>query len=775
MIVRPRLPAWLVFVAILAFTVTLGDPWTSHARPIPGDDSSADAVGSSHLSLAARLPRPHIGPDPILPPDLRLPGPATAPLDAREVNAWIEATLAAAPGQDDNPFAGVDACVTAEMERRGTPGASLAIAQDGQVVYTKGYGVRHPTEGGDIDVETQFRIGSETKMMTAAAVMQLAEQGKVDLDAPLSTYLPDVSLAPPWELADLTLHHLLGQDSGVPDTYLVGIPQLAMPLETWATAVLPYLPLNAPPGSFWNYSNPNFSLAGLVVQRLGGLDFNDYVAQNLWAPAGMTHTTMRASEVTAGGNYATGYTPGADTLHPPEEFDLATIAPAGAAFSTPSDMVRWATLLMEGGGDVLAPESAAAMQDKQVFQDYLPWMYYGYGVFVDEFQDLADATQTVPVFEHGGNVWGYSAQLYWVPERRMAVSVLSNTMQSLSSSAICALREVAGVRPREVEPTPAPPETWDEYRGTYAMMNAILWDFTARAVPTEEGIQVNYLDLGSEFVLQPYLGDTFLLETGDPSLPILDFTFIRDKEEPATVRWLRFRTLVGQRIGQFPAAVAVRGDGCGELAFTADTDLPSLDIAAFGLDAPILIDDEAVAQDDPSDPATASFKQDVEIRGGANLFMASLTNQPGDILSLYLLYDADDDGDFAFPGEVLGAGQALSATEALLLLSGRQPAGAYQLWVHGVQVPGDESTFDLTVDLAAGENLRLADAPTAVEEGDTTTFQVCAESSGSLTAPRGGMVDFDYGYPPRRVRIPVAWEAIPPVFLPLSVATFDLR
>ncbi len=454
---------------------------------------------------------------------------------------------------------------------------------------------------------------------------------------------------------------------------------------------------------------------------------------------------------------------------------MPVIAPAGTAFSTPSDMVRWAQLLMDGGGEVLAAESAAAMQDKQVFQDYWPWMYYGYGVFVSEYQDMADPSIFVPVYDHGGNVWGYSAQLFWVPERNVAVSVLANTMQSLAGSAICALREVAGVTPREDAPTPAPPETWPQYQGTYAMMNVALWDFTAQTEPAEDGIQVTYPDLGSQFVLQPYLGDTFLLVTGDPSLPVLDFTFIRDKEDQDKVRFLRYRTLVGQRVGQFPATVAVRGDGCGELAFTADIDLPALDIAAFGLSAPILLQDVAVAQDDPEDPTSASFKRDIEIRGGANLFSASLNSQPDDILSLYLLHDADDDGDFTFPAEVMGVGQAASATGSLLLLSGRQPPGNYRLWVHGYQVPADESTFNLSVDLAAGDNLRLENVPPAVDEGATATFQVCAEGTRSMTPPTRGLVDFNYGYPPRRVRIPVNWEPGPRVYLPLALAGFDWR
>ena len=219
-------------------------------------------------------------------------------------------------------------------------------------------------------------------------------------------------------MTGFNLHHLLTHSSGIPDTYVV---DMSIPLAEWAP-YLRYLSLNAEPGDFWNYANPNFSLAGLVVEKVSGVPYAEYMADHVWGPAGMTSATLDYTAVITRGNHATGFDPATRTEYPPQYWSYPALAPAGTAFATPSDMVRWASLLMAGGGGVLSPASIAAMQTRQMTTDQLPWLDYGYGIFVWDYVDATDAMQHLTVYEHGGNLPGWSAQLYWVPERRMAVT-----------------------------------------------------------------------------------------------------------------------------------------------------------------------------------------------------------------------------------------------------------------------------------------------------------------------------------------------------------------
>ena len=214
-------------------------------------------------------------------------------------------------------------------------------------------------------------------------------------------------------------------------------------LGDWATG-MGDKQLHAPPGAFWNYSNPNFSLAGRLVEVATGRSFNDVVVEDVWRPAGMETTFMLPSRVMSYGNYSYGHNLVDAMGNPvapvaPDAYETFVLGPAGMAFSTPSDMVRWAKLLIDGGGDVLLPTSVAAMQDRQIFMGIVDPQWYGYGIFVEDVGDTR-------IYHHAGNVPGWSSQLYWVPEQDFAVSILANDFQSLNRSAGLRARRRHGAR-----------------------------------------------------------------------------------------------------------------------------------------------------------------------------------------------------------------------------------------------------------------------------------------------------------------------------------------
>jgi CubicO group peptidase (beta-lactamase class C family) len=441
----------------------------------------------------------------------------------------------------------IDSCVETDMAALGTPGASVAVILDGELLYEAGYGVKHRDLGGEVDADTIFRIGSVTKGLTATAVMQQVEAGTIDLDGPVTFPVPELQVPGPWPADCITVRHLLTHTSGFPD--LPGNVDGRVDDAALADLVGNHEAqrLHAPPGVFWNYSNPNFVLAGLVVERASGIPYREYMATHVFAPAGMTRTTFYPAEVMADGNYSFGHhmrRPGViDGIYAPDDYDNAAGAPSGYAFSTAGDLATWALTLMEGGGAILEASSAAEMQHPAVSLELIPGQAYGYGVFVEPLGDLT-------LRQHGGNLQGWGAHLIWEHRNRFAVAVLANSIYSLTSAAYCIAEAVLDPGPGPPVDLPWTPEVLASFEGT--------WDFTdRRGQPLTGDISQSgpstltlYLeDPTSQWQgsidIEYYGGEVFLADLDEDGISESDFSFLADGIPPRT-NWLRSRFLVAQ-------------------------------------------------------------------------------------------------------------------------------------------------------------------------------------------------------------------------------------
>jgi CubicO group peptidase (beta-lactamase class C family) len=444
----------------------------------------------------------------------------------------------------------VDRCVGDAMAAGDTPGASVAVIVGGELVYEQGYGVKRRGGTDPVDAETMFRIGSVTKMLTAAAVMQQVDAGTVFLDDEVTRYVPELAFAGHWPDEAMTVEHLLTHATGIPDLVFHRSGDTGPnALSDWA-ASLAEVGLHAPPGTFYNYSNPNFNLAGLVVERVTGIPYREYMASRVFGPAGMTRTTFDPAVVAADGNAASGHdntAPSGEVTYSPDGYDNCVYAPAGYAFSTAGDLARWALLLADGGGAVLSPHSAAAMQSPRRDVGLLPGMAYGYGVFVEPFYDLT-------VRQHGGNIWGWGAFLLWHPERRFAVAVLANTFQSLPDAAYCIADAVLEPDHSVVPSYPVDPDRIALFEGVYEAT------LVAEPPPRPYPVLGEVLRDGDELLLMLWdpnslwfdvwplehvALDLYLADVDEDGTPDLDLTFLTSAGTPERVRWLRMRPLVG--------------------------------------------------------------------------------------------------------------------------------------------------------------------------------------------------------------------------------------
>jgi CubicO group peptidase (beta-lactamase class C family) len=194
----------------------------------------------------------------------------------------------------------IDTYVEGQMRRLKIPGASLAIIEGGEIVHLRGFGRARP--GGDAPTpQTPFFIGSLTKSITALAVMQLIEAGKIELDAPVQRYLPWFRVADPGASAEMTVRHLLNQTSGLPmvagNAVLADLDDRPDATERQVRA-LATLKITRPVGSKWEYSNLNYNVLGLIMEAASGESYADYVRDHIFIPLEMslTYTSKAAAK-----------------------------------------------------------------------------------------------------------------------------------------------------------------------------------------------------------------------------------------------------------------------------------------------------------------------------------------------------------------------------------------------------------------------------------------------------------------------------------------------
>jgi len=296
----------------------------------------------------------------------------------------------------------------------GGPGAAVAIGQRGEVIHAKGYGLANVEWGIPIGLDTVFRIGSVTKQFTAAAILRLAEAGKLEIDDPIERHLPDYPVAG----RRVTVRHLLNHTSGVKSytglpNFFPELSQKQLPL-TEMIAVFKDLPPDFQPGEKFLYNNSGYLLLGAIIEAVSGQDYATHLAETFFSPLGMPSTRyLDDRPITP--KRAAGYELG------PELVNAAPLAmswphAAGALGSTVTDLLRWDAALH--GGEVLSPASYAAMITPTTLNDGSE-AQYGFGLGLGRYRDLSNIA-------HGGGINGFVCGLAHWPDADLTVALLSN-------------------------------------------------------------------------------------------------------------------------------------------------------------------------------------------------------------------------------------------------------------------------------------------------------------------------------------------------------------
>ncbi|KIZ15270.1 serine hydrolase domain-containing protein [Streptomyces natalensis] len=344
--------------------------------------------------------------------------------------------------------------VEAQAEGFGIPGVAVGVLCDGREIYAS-HGVTSLGNPLPVDEKTLFHLASVSKTFTATALMRLVAEGKVDLDAPVRRYVPELRLADERAAAQITVLNLLNHtagldwnliDDGKGDRSLAGL-----------VAKLPELPLIAPPGARASYSQAGYNLAGRIVETVTGLPFEQAMASLVLEPVGLSDTVYGLAEVMVR-KFAVGHNRGEDgepqAARPWGAFKEGARGdnPGGGLASSVSDLLRWARFQLGDGEGVLPAPALHRMREQTV---ELRASSLGNGLGIGWFLHDVDGVRGIG---HGGSGNGQFAELLIVPERNFAVVSLANAGPdgySFNQSVVkWALGHYLGVVEQEAEPVP---------------------------------------------------------------------------------------------------------------------------------------------------------------------------------------------------------------------------------------------------------------------------------------------------------------------------------
>ena len=308
---------------------------------------------------------------------------------------------------------GIDALL-AEYTGPTVPGASLIVIHNGRVILRRAYGMADLERHVAATPETDYRLASVSKQFTAMAIMLLARDGKIGYDQPIRSILPEL----PAGTRAVTIRHLLNHTSGLPD-YEDLIPD-SQTVQVSDRDVLALLArkdtLYFAPGSTYRYSNSGYVLLGLIVERVAGVSFPEFLRARIFAPLGMTASVAHVAGVDTVPHRAYGYTPDSAGFKATDQSVTSATLGDGGIYTNVDDLVRWDQALY---GESLVDAATLRLASTPPTLPAGAETQYGFGWFVDTYRNERR-------WRHTGETSGFRNAIQRFPDRRFTVIVLTN-------------------------------------------------------------------------------------------------------------------------------------------------------------------------------------------------------------------------------------------------------------------------------------------------------------------------------------------------------------
>jgi CubicO group peptidase (beta-lactamase class C family) len=322
--------------------------------------------------------------------------------------------LSCAPYARQSSLSGSIDALFSDFNQPGTPGASLAVTQNGRVIYSKAYGLADVENSVPASTSTNYRLASITKQFTATAILKLVDQGKLSLDSRLTDVLPGA----PTYARDVRIRHLLSHISGlvdyedfVPDTQTVQVLDADV-LKLLSKIDTMYFPA----GAKFRYSNSGFALLALVVEAVSGQPFALFLKQNIFEPLGMEHTIAFQNGISTVENRAFGHSRTDKGFVRTDQSNTSAVLGDGGIYSSVEDLFKW-------DQELYANRLISASLRQQSFTPAMlndgTQTKYGYGWYVEPYKNLSSVY-------HTGSTRGFRNAIFRLPDQHLTVIILTN-------------------------------------------------------------------------------------------------------------------------------------------------------------------------------------------------------------------------------------------------------------------------------------------------------------------------------------------------------------
>jgi len=448
----------------------------------------------------------------------------------RFVYSVIAVTLAGALAEAQQPSKDeiakrVDSLAADYLARTHTPAISVAVLRGSDTLVMKGYGDASVEHHRRATASTVYRIGSITKQFTSSEIMRLAQQGKLSIDDPITKYLPDV----PTHGQTITIRRLLNHTSGIHN--YTAEPSWR---KTWSQSLSPrqivalvdHDSLDFKPGDKWSYSNTGYVLLGMIIEKVTGETYANYLEHDLFKPLGLTQTSYcpsRPSDPT----FADGYSAESGTAKPAEYLDMTHPHGAGALCSTVRDLVKWQRALQ--GGRVVNARSFALMTTPDTLNNGRP-LTYGFGLAAGKLNGHR-------LIGHSGGINGFTTASSFFPDDSVNVVVFSNADAGPDALGLNISRAVFGL-PLVATPIPVvavalPDSVRDKVSGTYDLAPSAGGKFVVHIMVENGQVMTQAEGEGQGKFPLIYAGNWVFGAAFDPSLRV---TFISENGKVARMR-----------------------------------------------------------------------------------------------------------------------------------------------------------------------------------------------------------------------------------------------
>ena len=409
----------------------------------------------------------------------------------------------------------VDEYMNARLAVKNAGGAVL-IARDDKLIVNKGFGIADVGANTPISAETKFRIGSITKQFTAAAILLLHEEGKLNVDSPFCNYMESCPDA--WK--PVTVRNLATMSSGIPS--FTGLPEFRelrkkdmKPAES--IALVSHLPLKAKPGDVFEYSNTNYIILGMIIEKVSGRSYEDFLAERITKPLGLKNTGYDHGKERLKLS-ALGYSLKDDEVVPAERASMMVPFSAGALYSTTGDLYKW-NVALHGGKLYKKPETLALMLTPSQNN-------YAFGVNV-----VTDAKGRKRV-SHGGAIEGFLSEAAYYPTEKLFMAILVNNDRVPASDVLRTLTAIYDgtpyTLPKKRIAVKVDAAILDKYVGEYELTPTVKFKFSRE---------------GEGLVLEPTgqsKAPVFAESETDFFLKVVDATFKFVKDDSGNVTGIEF-------------------------------------------------------------------------------------------------------------------------------------------------------------------------------------------------------------------------------------------